>query len=85
MECTQCFLQQSDRSFNFQAIFAIGLTLNDKAEWKMLDVPDCSWSHTCDEFKRIHTEKKRPAPTSVRRLEIKVVEIGSAHPQAGDN
>lgn len=34
---------------------------------------------TCDDFKHLHPERKKPAPSIVRRLKIEFLEIGSVH------
>lgn len=71
---TNCFLRHSDRSVHFQAIFAMDLTLHDKAELVLLNM-----SAICNHFGRLHSEIKRPVPSNVRRLKFNVVELGSVH------
>lgn len=52
-------------------LFAIDLTLSDKAEIALLNVHDRSLSDRSSEFKRLRPGQKR--------LKIKLVETGSVH------
>lgn len=52
------------------------LTLNDKVEVVLLSPLQFV---TYDEFERLHPEKERPLPSTVRRLKFKVLETGFIH------
>lgn len=84
IECKQCssahfFYRHSDRSFHFQAISAVDLTLDAKDQLVSLNASDLSLSATCDEFKRLHHEKNRPTASTMRRPVIRVLKTDSVH------
>lgn len=74
------FLWLSDRSFHFQTIFVMDLTLNDKSELVLLTVCSRSFSATCNEFKRLDPEKKDICTVHREATENEVSGVGFFSP-----
>lgn len=72
----QCSSPNLDRSFHFQAVYTMNLTLNDKAELFLANAPSHSSSVACDQFKRLDSEKKRPVSPYCEETENHVLADG---------